>query len=136
MSSTLHLRNLNPRTLIRTAQTTTTPSLHRPFHQTVPRLVPAVKQEADKPPPEETQKKSKKGGAPQPKISNLSMPGVNKSEELTKEQKEEVRKHNEDFEKKFDHGQTAPQDKIDEKFWEGGQGLQQGRKGIISRVTI
>lgn len=89
MSSTLHFRTLSPRTLLRTSQT---PSLHRPFHQTVPRLVPAVKQEGDKPPVEEPSKRAKKGTVPQPKISNLSMPGVNKSEELTKEQKEEVRK--------------------------------------------
>lgn len=29
---------------------------------------------------------------------------------------------NKDFEEKFDHGQTAPDDKIDKKFWEAGQG--------------
>ncbi|TFB00573.1 hypothetical protein CCMA1212_007816 [Trichoderma ghanense] len=125
MSSTLHLRTLHPRTLIRTTQQT--PSLHRPFHQTIPRLAPAVKQESDKASSEETQKKSKKGSAPQPKISNLSMPGVNKSEELTQEQKEEVRKHNEDFDKKFDHGQKAPGDKVDKNFWQGNQ-EGQGRK--------
>ncbi|KAK1249359.1 hypothetical protein MKX07_002875 [Trichoderma sp. CBMAI-0711] len=124
MSSTLHLRTLTPRSLIRTTQA---PSLNRPFHQTIPRLTPAVKQESDKPPSEETQKKTKKGSVPQPKISNLSMPGVNKSEELTKEQKEEVRKHNEDFDKNFGHGgQTAPDDKVDKNFW---QGNQEGHEG-------
>ncbi|KAL6872930.1 hypothetical protein J3F83DRAFT_713396 [Trichoderma novae-zelandiae] len=119
MSSTLHLRQLTPRTLVRTAQT---PSLRRPFHQTIPRLAPAAKQESDKPPSKEAQKRAKKGSPAQPKISNLSMPGVNNSDKLSKEQKEEVRKHNEDFEQKFDHAQSAEKDKVDKDFWQGGQG--------------
>ncbi|KAL7911824.1 hypothetical protein GGI35DRAFT_477523 [Trichoderma velutinum] len=104
MSSALHLRKLPSASFIRTSI--------RPFHQTVPRLVPAIKREGDSKP-----EHSKTGTVPQPKISNLSMPGVNKSEELTKEQKEEVRQHNEDFDKKFDHGHTAANDKVDKKFW-------------------
>ncbi|KAM6485966.1 hypothetical protein HDV62DRAFT_387387 [Trichoderma sp. SZMC 28011] len=107
MASTLHLRKLPSTSFIRTSI--------RPFHQTVSRLVPAIKKEGDSKP----EQKPKNGTVPQPKISNLSMPGVNKSQELTEEQKEEVRQHNKDFEKKFDHGNTAPGDKVDKKFWEG-----------------
>ncbi|KKP00777.1 hypothetical protein THAR02_07127 [Trichoderma harzianum] len=107
MASTLHLRKLPSTSFIRTSI--------RPFHQTVPRLIPAIKKEGDS----EPEQKPKNGTVPQPKISNLSMPGVNKSQELTKEQKEEVRQHNKDFEKKFDHGHTAPDDKVDKKFWQG-----------------
>ncbi|KAL7942500.1 hypothetical protein V8C42DRAFT_331178 [Trichoderma barbatum] len=106
MASTLHLRRIPCTGFIRTSI--------RPFHQTARRLTPAVKQEGDSKPSQPNNKH-----VPQPKISNLSMPGVNKSEELTKEQKEEVRRHNEDFDKKFDHGQTAPNDKVDKKFWKG-----------------
>ncbi|KAL7786877.1 hypothetical protein V8C43DRAFT_307931 [Trichoderma afarasin] len=113
MASTLHLRKLPSTSFIRTSI--------RPFHQSIPRLVPAIKQEGDSKP----EQKPKNGTAPQPKISNLSMPGVNKSEELTKEQKEEVRQHNKDFEKKFDHGHTAPDDKVDKKFWQGGAGSKE-----------
>ncbi|KAL6693952.1 hypothetical protein J3F84DRAFT_378165 [Trichoderma pleuroticola] len=106
MTSTLHLRKLPSTSFIRTSI--------RPFHQSIPRLIPAIKQEGDSKP-----EHPKNSTVPQPKISNLSMPGVNKSEELTKEQKEEVRQHNKDFEKKFDHGHTAPDDKVDKKFWQG-----------------
>ncbi|KAL6818400.1 hypothetical protein GGI42DRAFT_347646 [Trichoderma sp. SZMC 28013] len=106
MASTLHLRKLPSTSFIRTSI--------RPFHQSIPRLVPAIKREGDSKP-----EQPKNGTVPQPKISNLSMPGVNKSQELTEEQKEEVRQHNKDFEKKFDHGNTAPDDKVDKKFWEG-----------------
>ncbi|KAH8123624.1 hypothetical protein ACSS6W_007237 [Trichoderma asperelloides] len=117
MASTLHLRHIPSSSFIRATPTST---FRRSFHQTIPRLQPAVKLEGDKKP---EQSKGKQGNhAPQPKISNLSMPGVNKAKELTKEQKEEVRQHNKEFEKKFDHGQTAPDDKVDKRFWEGGEG--------------
>ncbi|KAI9903719.1 hypothetical protein N3K66_000248 [Trichothecium roseum] len=53
----------------------------------------------------------------QPKISNLSVPGKDPSEGLTKEQKEEVAEHNREFDKKHDHGNEAPDDKVDKKFW-------------------
>ncbi|RFU75642.1 hypothetical protein TARUN_6600 [Trichoderma arundinaceum] len=117
MASTLHLRHIPSTSLIRTTPTST---FRRSFHQALPRLQPAVKAEGDKKP--EKDKSKGHNNAPQPKISNLSMPGVNKSEELTEEQKEEVRQHNKDFEKKFDHGQTAQDDKVDKKFWEAGEG--------------
>ncbi|KAL7793026.1 hypothetical protein V8C37DRAFT_379059 [Trichoderma ceciliae] len=120
MASTLHLRHIPSSGFIRSTPIST---FRRSFHQTIPRLQPAVKAEGDKKPQQSKDNGGK--GAPQPKISNLSMPGVNKSAELTEEQKEEVRQHNKDFEKKFDHGQTAPNDKVDKKFWEAGEGHKQ-----------
>ncbi|KAL6904203.1 hypothetical protein GGI43DRAFT_313781 [Trichoderma evansii] len=124
MASTLHLRHIPASSFVRTTPTST---FRRSFHQTIPRLQPAVKLEGDKKPEQSKGKGKGKQHAPQPKISNLSMPGVNKSQELTKEQKEEVRQHNKEFEKKFDHGQTAPNDKVDKKFWEAGE-ASEGRK--------
>ncbi|KAL7924372.1 hypothetical protein ACQKWADRAFT_286561 [Trichoderma austrokoningii] len=117
MASTLHLRHIPSASSIRTTQAST---FRRSFHQTIPRLQPAVKLEGDKKP--DQSKENQEKHAPQPKISNLSMPGVNKAKELTKEQKEEVRQHNKEFEEKFDHGHTAPDDKVDKKFWEAGEG--------------
>lgn len=56
-------------------------------------------------------------GAPQPKIHNQSVPGVKPG--LTDEQKQEVERHNKDFEKKHDMADSAPQDKVNKKFWKG-----------------
>ncbi|PON27214.1 hypothetical protein TGAM01_v204163 [Trichoderma gamsii] len=117
MASTMHLRQISSSSFIRTTATST---FRRSFHQTIPRFNSAVKLEGDEKP--DQSKESQGNHAPQPKISNLSMPGVNKAKELTKEQKEEVRQHNKDFEEKFDHGHTAPDDKVDKKFWEAGEG--------------
>ncbi|KAI3323018.1 hypothetical protein HD806DRAFT_535514 [Xylariaceae sp. AK1471] len=55
--------------------------------------------------------------APQPKIHNQSVPGVKPG--LTDEQKEEVERHNQDFEKKHDMAESAPRDTVDKKFWQG-----------------
>lgn len=55
--------------------------------------------------------------APQPKILNQS---TNGKDSLTEEQKQEVDKHNQDFEKKHDKAESAPGDKVDKKFWSGG----------------
>jgi len=55
--------------------------------------------------------------APQPKIHNQSVPGV--KADLTDEQKQEVDKHNRDFEKKHDRADSAPSDKVDKNFWSG-----------------
>ncbi|KAL7900293.1 hypothetical protein HDV63DRAFT_308719 [Trichoderma sp. SZMC 28014] len=117
MASTLHLRHIPSSSFIRTTPTST---FRRSFHRTIPRFNSAVKLEGDKKPVQSKEKQERH--VPQPKISNLSMPGVNKGNELTKEQKEEVRQHNKEFDKKFDHGQTAPDDKVDKKFWEAGGG--------------
>ncbi|KAM0249512.1 hypothetical protein ACHAQJ_009018 [Trichoderma viride] len=117
MTSTLHLRHIPSTGLIRTIPISI---FRQSFHQTVPRLQPAVKSEGDKKPEQGKNKGNKV--APQPKISNLSMPGINKSQELSEDQKEEVRQHNKDFDEKFDHGHSAPNDKVDKKFWESGQG--------------
>jgi len=57
--------------------------------------------------------------APKPKISNLSVPGKTEREDLTEEQRKEVDEHNADFEKKHDHGASAPDDKVDKKYWSG-----------------
>lgn len=86
MSSTLHLRRIPATGLIRTSLSST---LRRSLHQSRPRFEPAIKLEGDRKPDHAKNKGHE--GAPQPKISNLSMPGINKSEELTDEQKEEVR---------------------------------------------
>ena len=56
-------------------------------------------------------------GKPRPKIHNQSVPGVR--EGLTEEQKREVERHNEEFEKRHDRGKEAPDDKVDKKFWKG-----------------
>ena len=62
---------------------------------------------------------SSRNAPPKPKISNLSVPGRDMSANLTEEQKEEVERHNRDFEAKHDRGNTAPDDKVDKKFWSG-----------------
>ncbi|TGJ79572.1 hypothetical protein E0Z10_g9191 [Xylaria hypoxylon] len=54
--------------------------------------------------------------APQPKIMNQS---TNVKSGLTDEQKQEVERHNRDFEQKHDKSEAAPQDKVDKKFWSG-----------------
>jgi hypothetical protein len=54
---------------------------------------------------------------PQPKIHNQSVPGVQSG--LTEEQKQEVERHNADFEKRHDRAESAPSDKVDKKFWSG-----------------
>jgi hypothetical protein len=56
-------------------------------------------------------------GAPQPKIHNQSVPGTKSG--LTDAQKQEVERHNQDFEKKHDKAESAPRDTVDKKFWQG-----------------
>ncbi|KAF5006188.1 hypothetical protein FDECE_7429 [Fusarium decemcellulare] len=56
---------------------------------------------------------------PQPKVSNQSIPGSSQTDSLTEEQKREVEEHNKDFDKKHDHGNQAPDDKVDKRFWSG-----------------
>jgi hypothetical protein len=56
-------------------------------------------------------------GAPQPKIHNQSVPGVQSN--LTDEQKQEVERHNQDFEKKHDRADPAPSDRVNKNFWSG-----------------
>ncbi|KAI8625348.1 hypothetical protein F5Y19DRAFT_268233 [Xylariaceae sp. FL1651] len=63
-------------------------------------------------------------GAPQPKIHNQSVPGVKSG--LTDEQKREVEKHNEEFEKKHDKAEPAQPDKVNKKFWSGTGGRNGG----------
>jgi hypothetical protein len=55
--------------------------------------------------------------SPKPKISNLSIPGVDAKEHMTEEQKKEVDEHNEEFEQKHDKGHKAGADKVDKNFW-------------------
>ncbi|KND89984.1 hypothetical protein TOPH_05309 [Tolypocladium ophioglossoides CBS 100239] len=55
-----------------------------------------------------------------PKVFNSNVSGSEPAKDLTEEQKEEVDEHNRQFAKKHDHGQTAPGDKVDEKFWKDG----------------
>lgn len=60
---------------------------------------------------------SSRNAPPRPKITNQSVPGWDASDSLTAEQRREVDEHNRDFDKKHDHGRTAPGDRVDEKFW-------------------
>ncbi|KAK8041307.1 hypothetical protein PG994_014314 [Apiospora phragmitis] len=54
-------------------------------------------------------------GAPQPKIMNQSIPGAKPG--LSEEQKQEVERHNADFEQRHDRAASAADDKVDKKFW-------------------
>ncbi|KAH6995829.1 hypothetical protein BKA56DRAFT_666117 [Ilyonectria sp. MPI-CAGE-AT-0026] len=63
---------------------------------------------------------SSKNAPPQPKITNQSVPGNSQMAQLTEEQRREVEEHNRDFDAKHDRGQTAPDDRVDKKFWSGG----------------
>ncbi|OTB06181.1 hypothetical protein M426DRAFT_319251 [Hypoxylon sp. CI-4A] len=56
-------------------------------------------------------------GTPSPKIHNQSVPGVTQG--LSDEQKQEVERHNADFEKRQDRAAPASDDKVDSKFWKG-----------------
>jgi hypothetical protein len=56
---------------------------------------------------------------PKPKISNQSVPGTAKQQDLSEEQKREVDQHNKEFEEKHDRGNSAADDKVDKKFWTG-----------------
>ncbi|KAG8160464.1 hypothetical protein KVR01_010000 [Diaporthe batatas] len=59
---------------------------------------------------------------PQPKINNASIPGQGR-DKLTKEQQEEVDRHNAEFEKKHDRASPAAEDKVDKNFWKGQGGV-------------
>ncbi|KAI1214597.1 uncharacterized protein F4807DRAFT_403931 [Annulohypoxylon truncatum] len=56
-------------------------------------------------------------GTPSPKIHNQAVPAVKSG--LSDEQKQEVERHNADFEKRHDRAATASEDKVDPKFWKG-----------------
>ncbi|KAI0883250.1 uncharacterized protein GGS22DRAFT_168234 [Annulohypoxylon maeteangense] len=56
-------------------------------------------------------------GAPSPKIYNQAIPAVKSG--LSDEQKQEVERHNADFEKRHDRAAPASEDKVDPKFWKG-----------------
>ncbi|KAH9904790.1 hypothetical protein F4778DRAFT_730783 [Xylariomycetidae sp. FL2044] len=56
-------------------------------------------------------------GAPSPKIHNQSVPGVKSG--LSDEQKQEVERHNKEFEERHDRASPAQDDKVDQKFWKG-----------------
>lgn len=56
-------------------------------------------------------------GTPSPKIHNQAVPGA--KEGLSDEQKQEVERHNQEFEKRHDRAASASEDKVDPKFWKG-----------------
>jgi hypothetical protein len=85
------------------------PSTARGLHSTATRSAPSQS---------EPQSKTSSSKPPQPKIINQSVPGVDRDSAMSEEAKEEVRRHNEDFAKKHDHADSAPDDKVDKKFWE------------------
>lgn len=64
---------------------------------------------------------SSKNPPPRPKITNASVPGEGR-DKLTKEQQEEVDRHNAEFEKKHDRASAAGEDKVDKGFWSGSGG--------------
>lgn len=53
---------------------------------------------------------------PRPKIFNSSV-SFDGNAKLTKEQQEEVDRHNAEFEKKPDRASAAAKDKVDKEFW-------------------
>jgi transcription initiation factor TFIID subunit TAF12 len=65
---------------------------------------------------------SARNSPPKPKISNLSVPGVDGQDKLTEEQRKEVDKHNKEFEDRHDRGNSAADDKVDKKFWSTERG--------------
>jgi len=121
---------LHPRTLVLPA-TTTVVARPRGLHSTAPRAGEdrplAVDDKLG-----EIDARGRTGGGkrlekdthppPQPKISNLSVPGYDAKGSLTKEQQEEVDRHNTEFEKKHDRAASAAGDKVDKQFWTGGGG--------------
>ncbi|POS75817.1 hypothetical protein DHEL01_v205786 [Diaporthe helianthi] len=65
---------------------------------------------------------SSENAPPQPKINSASIPGQGR-DKLTKEQQEEVDRHNADFEKKYDRASPAAEDKVDKNYWKGQGGV-------------
>jgi len=61
-------------------------------------------------------------GSPSPKIHNQAMPAA--KEGLSDEQKQEVERHNADFDKRHDRASPAEADKVDKKFWKGTGGRE------------
>lgn len=57
-----------------------------------------------------------------PKVHNAKVPLGGGRDNLTKEQQEEVDRHNADFEKKHDRASKAAEDKVDKDFWKGTGG--------------
>lgn len=55
---------------------------------------------------------------PQPTVFNQSVPGIR--EGLNPDQKREVEQHNKEFEQSHEIGQPAPEDKVDNAFWQRG----------------
>ncbi|KAI2608238.1 uncharacterized protein GGS25DRAFT_266307 [Hypoxylon fragiforme] len=58
-------------------------------------------------------------GTPSPKLHGQGMPSGNVKSGLSDEQKQEVERHNADFEKRHDRAAPAADDKVDPKFWKG-----------------
>lgn len=65
---------------------------------------------------------SSENAPPRPKINSASIPGQGR-DKLTKEQQEEVDRHNAEFEKKHDRASPAENDKVDKNFWKGAGGV-------------
>lgn len=62
---------------------------------------------------------------PHPKVFNSAVPGTGEKH-LSKEQQEEVDRHNADFEEKHDRAAGRADNKVDKSFWSGGGGRDQG----------
>lgn len=65
---------------------------------------------------------SSENAPPRPKVHNAKVPLGGGRDSLTKEQQEEVDRHNADFEKKHDRASKAAEDKVDKDFWKGSGG--------------
>lgn len=63
--------------------------------------------------------KSSEHAPPQPKIFNAQV-SIDRKNDMTDEQQAEVEAHNRDFESKHDRAESAAEDKVDKKFWQGG----------------
>lgn len=110
--------------------TSTTSQARRPLTTSTPRLRPDTDDGAGAMPDDLAHRSatgttgggppldsSSDNAPPKPKVSNHSVPGVDRDAELTEEQKREVDEHNRDFEKKHDKGEPAPDDRVDKRFW-------------------
>ncbi|PSS00510.1 hypothetical protein BD289DRAFT_479407 [Coniella lustricola] len=63
---------------------------------------------------------------PHPKVFNNTIPGDGEKK-LSKEQQEEVDRHNADFEAKHDRAAGQADTKVDKKFWAGQGGREEGQ---------
>lgn len=82
----------------------------------------------------ETLNSTAEGAPEKPKVFNFSTPGApGEDKNLSEEQKNEVDRHNREFEETHDGGdEGGAENKVDRKFWSAGElkkGDEKGKKG-------